>query len=149
MPMKCSTVYLANLTLYDFLRLMKRISVKHAFTVPITYLDTVTNCYLLAFNYLIIVQQCLTNLIIQSYVMLFPQIIQLKYLSFSKTLRETLYQKLDHDHNETDYQMRLLTDELSDALIPQDIAINDIMALKTTGDGNCLFHAASLALTGM
>lgn len=68
---------------------------------------------------------------------------------FPKTLRETLYQKLDHDHNETDYQMRLLTDELSDALIPQDIAINDIMALKTTGDGYCLFHAASLALTGM
>jgi hypothetical protein len=37
--------------------------------------------------------------------------------------------------------------ELSDALIPLDVP-NNLTALKTTGDGNCLYHSISLALSG-
>ena len=40
-----------------------------------------------------------------------------------------------------------LPDELADILTPGDVPVYT-RAIKTTGDGNCLFHATSLGLSG-
>ncbi len=45
----------------------------------------------------------------------------------------------------------LVTDELSSALIPADCPEEDgsiLRAVKTTGNGNCLYNAVSLCLIG-
>ncbi|CAC5424195.1 unnamed protein product [Mytilus coruscus] len=90
------------------------------------------------------------EIVIQSYVQVSPFIgtnDTTQKSEFSKALKQTFHLLLDH-LDETDHHSRFTKDGLSDAQIPQDIAIKDLTALKTTGDGNCLFHAASLALTG-
>lgn len=40
------------------------------------------------------------------------------------------------------------TDQLAEALISGDVPTRNIRAVKTTGDGNCLYYSVSLALSG-
>jgi hypothetical protein len=58
-------------------------------------------------------------------------------------LNGELEELLQNVHDRTD----VAVGELSDALIPLDVP-NNLTALKTTGDGNCLYHSISLALSG-
>ena len=39
-------------------------------------------------------------------------------------------------------------DEFSTALIPREVEMKNCIALKTTGNANCVFNAASLLLSG-
>jgi len=48
---------------------------------------------------------------------------------------------------ENEVKSHLPTDELSQVLIPNDV-ISGLVAVKTTGDGNCLYNAISLAVAG-
>lgn len=66
-----------------------------------------------------------------------------KIYDTSEALNGELEELLQNVHDRTD----VAGDELSDALIPLDVPDN-LTALKTTGDGNCLYHSISLALSG-
>ncbi|KAJ7369697.1 zinc finger and BTB [Desmophyllum pertusum] len=54
-----------------------------------------------------------------------------------------------HGQHIEDHQLcAMKTDEVGTALIPRETELENFIAVKTTGDGNCMFNAASLWLAG-
>ena len=57
--------------------------------------------------------------------------------------------KLSFIDERVNYRMSgIRKDEFSTALIPREAGLKNYIALKTTGNGNCMFNAASLLLAG-
>ena len=57
--------------------------------------------------------------------------------------------KLSFIDRRVNYHMSAMRkDEFSTTLIPREAELNNFIALKTTGNGNCMFNAASLLLAG-
>ena len=57
--------------------------------------------------------------------------------------------KLSFIDQRVNYHMSALRkDEFSTALIPREVELKSCIALKTTGNANCVFNAASLLLAG-
>ena len=57
--------------------------------------------------------------------------------------------KLSFIDRRVNYHMSaMIKDEFSTTLIPREAELNNCIALKTTGNGNCMFNAASLLLAG-
>ena len=57
--------------------------------------------------------------------------------------------KLSFIDQHVNYHMTAMRkDEFSTALIPREVALKNCIRLKTTGNANCMFNAASLLLVG-
>lgn len=60
-----------------------------------------------------------------------------------------LYVTLLQHFQKTKYEPNLLhIDELSNLLIPEDVGTQPMVAVKTNGDGNCLYRSISRVISG-
>ena len=64
-------------------------------------------------------------------------------------LLEELQKRILEDETMQKVPSLLEEDELATAFLPNDIPEKDVFPAKSTGDGNCLFHSASLYIRGI